>query len=110
MAIKKAAKKATKKAKSKLAKSKSDLDKEQSTVQVQAQPDQLLGKYCNIALIHHTKLEFIFDFVFTLQNNSTLASRVITSPNHAKRLSQVLAKNIKDYEKKFGEIVVDKKA
>ena len=73
---------------------------------VQAQQEQLLGRYCNVALINHTRHEFTFDFLLTVGNSSSLASRVITSPDHAKRLYEALGKNIDNYEEKFGKIVL----
>lgn len=76
-------------------------------LQVQASVDERLGKYSNLAMIHHTRLEFVVDFLLTVGNENILASRLITSPQHAKRLFIVLGKNIEHYEKKFGEIKLE---
>lgn len=73
---------------------------------VQLPIGQLLGNYSNRAIISHTRLEFVFDFLLALENQSILASRVITSPQHAKQLYEALEKNIKRYERKFGRILV----
>lgn len=43
------------------------------------------GRYCNLAYIRHTPNEFIFDFVFALQGEGHLLSRIQTSPHHAKK-------------------------
>jgi hypothetical protein len=64
----------------------------------------LQGKYCNVGLIKHTQREFIFDFIWAIDNHSALASRIITNPAHAKELYEALGKNIEHYEKTYGKI------
>lgn len=71
---------------------------------IDATHEEQLGRYCNVAIIHHTKLEFVFDFVWTLQGKSQLASRIVTSPQHAKKIYEVLGKNVHNYEKNYGII------
>ena len=66
--------------------------------------DRLLGNYSNLAVISHTEREFVFDFALAVRNQSVLASRVITSPHHAKKVFEALGTNIKRYEETFGEI------
>jgi hypothetical protein len=63
-----------------------------------------LGRYCNVAVIHHTNREFVLDFVWRLDSASILASRVITSPQHAKEIYEVLGQNIQKFEKQYGAI------
>ncbi len=69
-----------------------------------AKNEVLAGDYCNIALLHHTEREFVMDFIFAIANQHSLVSRVITSPQHMKKIYEVLGDNIKQYEKKYGEI------
>jgi len=76
---------------------------------VEAKRETLLGNYCNIALIHHTPLEFCFDFIWSLGDLRLLSSRVITSPQHAKKLYRALGDNIGKYEKEYGVIELEKK-
>jgi hypothetical protein len=57
--------------------------------------------YANVAAVHHTSNEFIFDFVFQLDGDAELVSRVILSPDHAKRFSDVLVDNYARFEKKY---------
>ncbi len=71
---------------------------------VAATNERLLGAYCNSAIIHHTKFEFIFDFIWALDDYRVLASRVLTSPQHAKLIFNALGNNISKYEKLHGEI------
>jgi len=64
------------------------------------------GMYCNLALISHGESEFILDFVFVQpqQPKAKVRARILTSPQHAKRLAAALAENIARYEARFGEI------
>ena len=80
--------------------------KELPMLPVPVKPEQLSGNYCNRAIIIHSQREFVFDFLFSMGENAVLASRIITNPQHAKQIHQALGKNMADYEKKFGEIVL----
>lgn len=71
---------------------------------VRISDESFQGKYCNLASIKHTEREFVFDFIWNVDSNSILSSRVITSPRHAKEIHEVLGKNLKRYEKQFGDI------
>ena len=82
---------------------------EQRVEMVSATNESLLGKYCNLALIHHTRFEFVFDFIWAIDQHRILASRVITSPRHAKRIYDALRENIEKYENQHGIIHKKKK-
>jgi hypothetical protein len=64
------------------------------------------GIYSNFAVVSHTGSEFIIDFAFILPANpkNKIRSRVISSPQHTKRLFMALQDNISKYEEKFGKI------
>lgn len=63
------------------------------------------GRYANVAIIAHTKDEFILDFALAYPGQSPLVgSRVITSPQHAKALLRSLEDNVNKYEARFGMI------
>lgn len=62
------------------------------------------GNYANFALIMHNQNEFVMDFAFLHPQKAKVVSRIITNPSHAKRLLAALNENVKQYEKKFGEI------
>ena len=66
------------------------------------------GTYSNMAVIAHSSSEFIFDFVRLVPGvrKGSVKSRVIMSPEHAKRLLFALQDNIAKYENMFGEIRV----
>ncbi|MFK8161735.1 MAG: DUF3467 domain-containing protein [Lewinella sp.] len=64
------------------------------------------GVYSNLAIIAHSNSEFVVDFVRIVPNapKAKVKSRVILTPQHAKRLLTALADNIQKYEKQFGAI------
>ena len=75
---------------------------------IEARREMLLGTYCNMALIHHTEFEFCLDFIWGLRNQNLLVSRVITSPQHAKKIYRALRENIQKYEDEYGKIHLSK--
>lgn len=64
------------------------------------------GIYANLAIISHSNSEFIVDFVRMMPGTpkAKVKSRIILSPQHAKRLMMALGENIRKYEESFGEI------
>ena len=73
-------------------------------VRIKASDDVLAGHYANIAQITHTREEFILDFMSVFPPQGTLASRVIMSPGHMKRIVRAMEENIQKYEASFGAI------
>lgn len=80
-------------------------------IQIHIDPHQGTGVYSNLMLISHRKEEFVLDFLFLQpqrspngQTAATLRSRVITSPEHAKRILRALQENLRRYEDSFGAI------
>jgi Protein of unknown function (DUF3467) len=72
--------------------------------------DTARGRYANMAVIAHTKDEFIIDFALAYPGQAPMvSSRVITSPQHAKALLRSLEDNLKRYEERFGEIIEGKR-
>ena len=64
------------------------------------------GTYSNLAIINHSPSEFIVDFIQMMPGvpKAKVKSRVILTPQHAKRLMKALTDNISKYEDQFGEI------
>ncbi len=69
------------------------------------------GIYSNLAVINHSSSEFILDFIRVMPgvHKADVKSRVILTPEHAKRFLNALQDNIQKYEEMYGEIQVDKK-
>jgi hypothetical protein len=64
------------------------------------------GTYSNLAIINHSVSEFIVDFISVMpgQPKAKVKSRIILTPQHAKRLVKALAENVSRFEKSHGEI------
>ena len=73
-------------------------------VQIKAKDEDLKGVYSNLMQVTHTKEEFVLDFFLVVPPQGSLASRVILSPGHLKRMTKALQENIEKYEARFGKI------
>lgn len=64
------------------------------------------GTYSNLAIINHSVSEFIVDFINIMPGvpKAKVKSRIILTPQHAKRLTKALADNVRKFEKANGEI------
>ena len=64
------------------------------------------GHYSNLAIISHSTSEFILDFAAMLPGlpKAKVKSRIILTPEHAKRLLLSLQENVARYETNVGRI------
>lgn len=64
------------------------------------------GIYSNLAVITHSSSEFVVDFVRIMPGipKANVKSRIILTPEHAKRLLLALQDNIKKFEAVHGPI------
>ena len=64
------------------------------------------GSYANLAIITHSHAEFVIDFVNVMPGTpkSKVKSRIILTPQHAKRFMKALAENVDKYEAANGAI------
>ncbi|MFL0352287.1 DUF3467 domain-containing protein [Xanthomarina sp. GH4-25] len=64
------------------------------------------GTYSNLAIINHSVSEFVIDFVSIMPGTpkSKVKSRIILTPQHAKRLFKALGDNVNKFENAHGEI------
>lgn len=64
------------------------------------------GIYSNLAIINHSVSEFVVDFVTIMPGvpKSKVKSRIILTPQHAKRFLRALGDNVKRFENNHGEI------
>jgi len=64
------------------------------------------GVYANLAMVAHSNSEFVIDFIRLMPGvpKAKVKSRVVITPEHAKRLLNALADNIKKFEESFGDI------
>lgn len=64
------------------------------------------GTYSNLTIISHSTTEFVLDFVRLMpgQTKAQVKSRIIVTPENAKRLLAALQDNIARYEQMVGRI------
>lgn len=64
------------------------------------------GVYANLAMIAHSSSEFVIDFIRLMPGvpKAKVKSRIVITPEHAKRLLNALEDNILKYENTFGSI------
>ena len=84
---------------------------QQSQISIQMDTQNATGVYSNLMMITHRKEEFILDFLFVQpqrtpqgQAIANLRSRVITTPEHMKRILKAIEENVGRYEQAFGAI------
>ena len=79
---------------------------EQVQVQIKADEKELVGQFSNLVMFHHNAEEFTLHFIYVFPNvpQGKLASSVIVTPAHAKRIVRALTENISRYEAQFGPI------
>jgi len=75
-------------------------------IQIELKEEVAQGTYSNLAIITHSSSEFVLDFVRVMPGipKAEVKSRVILTPEHAKRLLQALQDNVEKYEKVHGPI------
>lgn len=64
------------------------------------------GTYSNLAIINHSASEFVLDFVCIMPGTpkAKVKSRIVLTPQHAKRLLKAMGENIHRFEVAHGEI------
>ena len=80
--------------------------KKDAKLNIELDAEMAEGTYSNLAIINHSVSEFIVDFINIMPGapKAKVKSRIILTPQHAKRLSKALADNVKRFEKSHGEI------
>ena len=64
------------------------------------------GIYSNLAIISHSNSEFVIDFIRIMPQmpKAKVKSRILLTPQHAKRLMLALKENVTKFESQFGSI------
>jgi len=78
----------------------------QNQINIELPEEIAEGEYANLAIITHSNQEFVIDFVRMAPGipKAKVKSRIILTPQHAKRLTAALAENIRKFEQMHGEI------
>ncbi len=81
-------------------------NKKQNQINIELNEEIAEGIYSNLAIITHSHSEFVIDFVKLMPGvqKAKVKSRIILTPEHAKRLYKALADNLKKYEAAHGPI------
>ncbi|MFA7445331.1 MAG: DUF3467 domain-containing protein [Flavobacteriaceae bacterium] len=82
----------------------SDTNKQQINIELDEKTAE--GTYSNLAIINHSVSEFVIDFVSIMPGTpkAKVKSRIVLTPQHAKRLLKALGENVQRFENTHGEI------
>lgn len=78
----------------------------ENQINIEVSDEVAEGIYSNLAIITHSHSEFIIDYVKIMPGvpKAKVKSRIILTPQHAKRLAKALQDNISKFETTFGAI------
>ncbi|MBK55962.1 MAG: hypothetical protein CMC84_01355 [Flavobacteriaceae bacterium] len=81
-------------------------DQKKNSINLELDENLAQGTYSNLALINHSVSEFVVDFINVMPGvpKAKVKSRIILTPQHAKRFSKALNENILRFEKSNGDI------
>lgn len=75
-------------------------------MKIELNPEVAQGIYSNLAIISHSPSEFVIDFARIMPGipKASVKSRIVLTPEHAKRLLQALSDNVARFEEMYGKI------
>lgn len=79
---------------------------QQQQINIELTEEMADGTYANLAVITHSFAEFVIDFVNVMPGlpKAKVKSRIVMTPQHAKRLMRAIIDNVKRYESQNGVI------
>lgn len=82
------------------------MKEQQEQINIELDEQVAEGIYSNLAIINHSSSEFVVDFVSIMPGlpKAKVKSRIVLTPQHAKRLIKALADNVHRFEMTHGEI------
>lgn len=83
-----------------------DMDDKKQQLNIELSEEIAQGTYANLAIITHSNSEFVVDFIRMMPGipKANVKSRIILTPEHAKRLLLALQDNIAKFEAVNGKI------
>ncbi len=83
-----------------------DKKSNQNQINIELSEEIAEGVYSNLAIITHSHAEFVIDFIKLMPGapKAKVKSRIILTPEHAKRLYKALQDNIRKFEALNGPI------
>ena len=84
----------------------------ENQIEIELSEEIAQGIYSNLAIISHSSSEFVLDFIRVVPGvpKAKVKSRIILTPDHAKRLLSALEENIEKFEKMNGPVSIDRRA
>ena len=84
-------------------------NKHQNQFNIELKEEIGQGIYSNLAIISHSSSEFVLDFVRIMPGipKADVKSRIILTPEHAKRLLLALGENMGKFEAVHGQVNLD---
>ena len=84
----------------------SNSNKQQEQINIELDEKIAEGIYSNLAIINHSSSEFVLDFVSIMPGipKAKVKSRIVLTPQHAKRLMKAIGEYIHRFEVAHGEI------
>lgn len=82
---------------------------QENQIEIELTEDVAQGTYSNLAVISHSSSEFVLDFIRVVPGvpKAKVKSRIILTPDHAKRLLSALQDNIEKFEKMNGTVSIN---
>ena len=79
---------------------------ENNQINIELSEETAEGTYSNLAIITHSNTEFVVDFIRVMPGvpKAKVKSRIILTPEHAKRLLKAMEDNIEKFEAVNGRI------
>ena len=80
--------------------------KKEGQINIELDEATAQGTYSNLAIINHSVSEFVVDFINIMPGTpkAKVKSRIILTPQHAKRFVKALNENVSRFEDAHGEI------
>tara|TARA_R110002072_G_scaffold929_4_gene7497 strand:+ start:12876 stop:13187 length:312 start_codon:yes stop_codon:yes gene_type:complete len=81
-------------------------EKKENQINIELTDEISSGVYTNLAIITHSPSEFVCDFIQMMPGvpKGKVRSRVIMTPQNAKRLMRALQENVEKFEQTFGTL------
>ena len=83
-------------------------DSNKKKIDIELDDSTVDGVYSNLVVINHSTSELVLDFVIITPGapKAKVKSRIILTPEHAKRLNYALNENISRFEQSSGKIKI----
>ena len=88
------------------------MEEKKQQCDIELDRDVAQGTYSNLSIISHSSSEFIVDFIRIMPGmpKAEVKSRIILTPEHAKRLLLALQDNVRRFEMDYGRLIYQRAA